>query len=446
MRAIGGNTVTGGISGAFFALYASFSLFEHARLRTSGYDLGIFHQAVASYAEFGPPVSPLKGADYNLLGDHFHPILATLGPVHRIWPDAGALLVAQAALVALSVFAVGRYAVRTLGGRGHAVAVAYGLSWGLQGLVAFDFHEVAFAVPLLAFAMVALAEERWRAAAAWTLPLLLVKEDMGFTVATVGAYLFWKGRRRLGAGVAAAGAAAVPLTTLVLIPAFNWAGRYPYAGTELGLADPAGKAVLLGWLLVITLGLCLRSPLVLIALPSLGLRLLSGNPLYWSTGEVHYNAILMPVLFVALVDGLASLRPARPARVRPEHAPYAVLLAALALLPWTPVREYSWRVDPHARAAGEVLALIPDGAVVAAGNNLVPQLTGRTTVVAFPDLSGRPYDWAVLDLKRRSDTPRTVEEQDAALAGLPGRGFRRLASKDGIVLFRRSSVGRQVSQ
>ncbi|GAA0942826.1 DUF2079 domain-containing protein [Actinocorallia libanotica] len=437
MRIEGRNAVTGGISIAFFVLYASFSLFEHARLRTSGYDLGIFHQAIASYADLKAPVSPLKGADYNLLGDHFHPVLVVLAPLYRLWPDAGVLLVAQAALIALSVFAVGRYAVRALRpAAGHAVTVAYGLSWGLQGLAAFDFHEVAFAVPLLAFAMAALAEERWKAAAAWTLPLLLVKEDMGFTVAAIGVYLFWKGPRKLGAGVAAAGLAAVPLTLLVLIPAFNRAGRYPYSGTEFALTDPVGKAALLGWLLLITLGLCLRSPLVLIAVPSLGLRLLSGNPLYWSTGEVHYNAILMPVLFTAAISGLAALRAAGP-RLPARLAPYAVLLTALALLPSTPVSSYSWRADPHARAARKLLERIPDGATVAAGNNLVPQLTGRTTVVAFPDLSGRPYTWVALDLERRSNTPRTVEEQDAALAELPGRGFRRLASADGVVLFHR---------
>ncbi|WP_106401016.1 DUF2079 domain-containing protein [Actinocorallia populi] len=442
MRITGGIAITFGISAVFFALYASFSLLEHARLRTSGYDLGIFHQAVASYADFRPPISPLKGADYHLLGDHFHPILATLAPLHRIWPDAGSLLVAQAALIALSVLAVGRYAVRTLGAKGHAIAVAYGSSWGLQGLAAFDFHEVAFAVPLLAFATAALAEERWKAAAAWALPLLLVKEDMGFTVAAVGAYLAWKGRRGLGAGVAAAGAAAVPLTVLVLIPAFNRTGRYPYSGTELGLTDPVGKAALVGWLLLLTLGLCLTSPLVLIAVPSLGLRLLSDNPLYWSTGEVHYNAILMPVLFIAMTGGLAALRAARtrPARSPVDLAPYAVLLVALALLPSTPIGDCSWRADPRARAARGLLERIPDGATVAAGNNLVPQLTGRTTVVAFPDPSGRPYDWVALDLERRSNTPRTVGEQDAALAELPGRGFRRLASSGGVVLFHRPSA------
>lgn len=397
---------------------------------------------MASYAALEPPTSPLKGVDYNLLGDHFHPILATLAPLYRIWPDAGALLVAQAALIALSVFAVGRYAVRSLGAKGHAITVAYGLSWGLQGLVAFDFHEVAFAVPLLAFAMAALAEERWKAAAGWTLPLLLVKEDMGFTVAAIGAYLFWKGRRRLGAGVLAAGLAAVPLTVLLLIPAVNQAGRYPYADTGFGLADPAGKAALLGWLLLAALGLCLRSPLVLIAVPSLGLRLLSDNPLYWSTGEVHYNAVLMPVLFVATTSGLASLHAAHPRTGRaPSHlAPYAVLLVALARLPSTPISAYSWRADPHARAAEALLGRIPDGATVAAGNNLVPQLTGRTTVVSFPDPGGRAYDWVALDLERRSDIPRTVEEQDEALAGLPAEGFQLLASADGIVLYRRSSV------
>ena len=66
------------------------------------------------------------------------------------------------------------------------IGAAYGLSWGLQQMIDFDFHEIAFAVPLLACSLSALLRGKVRAAAVWALPLVFVKEDQGFTVAAIG--------------------------------------------------------------------------------------------------------------------------------------------------------------------------------------------------------------------------------------------------------------------
>ncbi|NEE17140.1 DUF2079 domain-containing protein, partial [Streptomyces sp. SID7499] len=104
-----------------------------------------------------------------------------------LWPSAEALLFAQAALFALGAVIVGRTTQQLLGGRsGLCVTVAYGLSWGIQEAVKADFHEIAFAVPLLALVCRALLLERYTAALLWSLPLVLVKEDLGATVAVVG--------------------------------------------------------------------------------------------------------------------------------------------------------------------------------------------------------------------------------------------------------------------
>ena len=44
------------------------------------------------------------------------------------------------------------------------IGAAYGLSWGLAQMIDFDFHEIAFAVPLLACSLSALLRGRTRAA------------------------------------------------------------------------------------------------------------------------------------------------------------------------------------------------------------------------------------------------------------------------------------------
>ncbi|MEO3782423.1 DUF2079 domain-containing protein [Actinocorallia sp. B10E7] len=438
----------------FGAVYTLVSLGRHARMETSAYDLGIFTQAVRGYAGPGAPLSEIKGPGFHLLGDHFHPILAVLAPFYRLWPDAAMLLVAQSVLVCASVFPIARFAIRRTGrAAGTAVALAYGLSWGLQGAVAFDFHEIAFAVPLLAFAMVALAEKRWTAAACWSLPLLLVKEDMGLTVAAVGLYLVYRRRRRLGLFLAAAGAAGVVLSIRVFVPAFNHAGVYPYAdrasdGLSGVLRLPAGfvehpeKFGLVLLLLLATAFTAPRSSLLLIAAPSLTARLASDNPLYWDTGDVHYNAILMPIAFVAAVEGMTALRASTrpPLRLHAAAAPWIALAVAIALVPQRSFGDLLspafYRADPHTVAADRVLRLIPDGASVAASSRLTPRLAHRTDVVVFPSESSRPVRWIALDLKRRTDVPRPVAVQDSAQADLPGLGFELVAQEDGVILYR----------
>ena len=93
----------------------------------------VFEQAVRSYAHLQAPVVDLKGPGFNVLGDHFSPILALLAPVYRLFPSPLTLLIAQAALFAVSTVPVTRAAAGLLGRRcGLALGIAYGLSGRTQ--------------------------------------------------------------------------------------------------------------------------------------------------------------------------------------------------------------------------------------------------------------------------------------------------------------------------
>ncbi|MFG3719153.1 DUF2079 domain-containing protein [Streptomyces massasporeus] len=223
-----------------------------------------------------------KGPGFIILGDHFSPVTALLAPLYRLFPSPVTLLVAQAALFALSAVPVTRAAARLLGRRGGlALGLAYGLSWGIQRAVDFDFHEICFAVPLIAFSLEALLARRPRAALWWALPLVLVKEDLGLTLAAIALVIAWRSRGssprtvRYALGVAVFGVAAAVLVLTVIIPSFNTAGGYDYWTKVSDAGSPfdglATKLRTLAWLLVPTTGLlALRSPLVLVALPTLG--------------------------------------------------------------------------------------------------------------------------------------------------------------------------------
>ncbi|NJC69132.1 DUF2079 domain-containing protein [Planosporangium thailandense] len=440
------------LAALLFAGYAALSVSRHRRLQTSGYDLGIFEQAVRAYAWLRAPISPLKGPGFNLLGDHFHPILVTLAPMYRLFPSPITLQVAQAALLSCSAIPVTRLAIRVAGTvPGFVIGAGYGLSWGLQNAAGFDFHEICFAVPLLAFSLESLVRERWRAAVVWAAPLALVKEDMPITVAMIGIYLALHGRRRLGAAVTAAALAVVLLVIMVIIPALNPGGHFSYLSYAAGasqdpvtrLLTPSVKLHTLLLVLAPSALLALRSPIMIMALPTLAWRFWSNNPDHWRTNN-HYSAVLMPVVFVAFVDGLARLRSRRPHLARPvtvaAATSCAMVTATLAPgLPLWDLTSVAWRPDPTATAARDVLRQIPDGAVVAADNWLAPQLTNRTTVYLFPQerAQGVRPEWIVTFAQPKAFPDPNL--QAARLADLPAEGYTLVRQDDGVLLFRRTA-------
>ncbi|MFF3073586.1 hypothetical protein ACFVSN_01250 [Kitasatospora sp. NPDC057904] len=114
---------------------------------------------------------------------------------------------------------------------------------------------------------------------------------MAATLAAVGCCLFLHGRRALGAFLAALAALTLALVVLVVVPGLNPDGVYPYLSSVDGpsgdpvarLLMPGQKWVTLAVLLAPTAFLALRSPLLLLAVPTLGWRFWSTNPAYWGT-------------------------------------------------------------------------------------------------------------------------------------------------------------------
>src|SRR5499427_10727173 len=209
--------------------YLMLSLFRLLQLHPASWDLGIFTEYAKQLAHLRAPIVDVRGPGFNLLGDHFQVIVALIAPFFRVFPSPATLLVAQALLIAISVFPVTAAAVWLLGrGAGRCVGFAYGFSWGLQQMIDFDFHEIAFAVPLLAFSLSALVRGRPRAAVLWAMPLVFVKEDQGFTVAAIGLLMLLFSRFRAmrfaavgGVFLVAWGLAWSLIAIYVIIPHFN---------------------------------------------------------------------------------------------------------------------------------------------------------------------------------------------------------------------------------
>ena len=205
------------------------------------------------------------------------------------------------------------------------------------------------------------------------------------------------------------------LAIAVIIPHFNPLHQYPYwaDGGVLspGGAHPSPPSVLaqfghsylpkLRTTLLILLPVAfvaLGSPLTLVAVPSLALRFVSTNAAYWGAGY-HYNATVMPIVFLGAIDTLGRIRAyrARPAGegaagARPWFSAWldpaatrvvpALMLGIAVVTAWSfPLSDLwhaqTYQISPHVQGEDAALARVPAGTTVEATLTMLAPLAAR---------------------------------------------------------------------
>jgi uncharacterized membrane protein len=421
---------------ASFAIYSVFSIERHNQFGTAGYDLGIFDQAVRAYAHFRAPIVPLKSMGYNIFGDHFHPIIALGAPFYWIWDDPRTLLLLQAALIAASIPAIYRFTHRrTSPGAALVMSYAYAFGWGLQTMANFNFHEVAWGVPILAYALDALDRRDDRQLIIFGVLLLLVREDMGMLVILIGVLrLAWK-PRRLGVGLIVAGVLGYEIATAVILPHFAPGGKFAYWQYGPTLGDSLPDAIvniirrpwhaidlffspwtktetillLFGPLLLIPL----RSRYTILVLPLLAQRFFEpvDRKNLWYPGY-HYNALPWVILILATVDGAARLGLFDRFRVRLTLLSTLAAITTIAIA-WGPsiagrnvfalhsmVTGKLWASSKVVDQQRAIVGAIPADVCVEADDRLAVHLTAHDYVTLPPMQHGRA-DFVVLDLAQK---------------------------------------------
>ena len=449
-----------------FVVLSIYSLARHAQFLTAGYDLGIFDQAVRAYSRFRAPLVALKGDDFNILGDHFHPIIAVLAPFYWIWDDPRVLLLAQAALLSISTVIVWRFADRKLGsGWATVLSTGYALGWPLQAMVDFDFHEIAFAIPLIAWAIDALDRRSDRDLLTAGCLLLFVREDLGALVLILGLLRTVRRPRWPGVLIAGLGAVAFAVVVRVVVPHFSRAQSYAYwdypdLGPDMGsalhsigtrpwhavalLVSPEVKLHTILALLIPVLLLPLFSRYGLLAVPILVERLFSGRATLWGA-EFHYNAPVWVILFLGAIAVLGSIS-ARRRRWLLRGLLVTLVIAPVAAMSFAPgsidrllplarmVSGKAFHVSAHLRDQASIVAAVPRGTCVVADDRLVPHLT-RTNVVTVFGMSQRHQDFYALDLSqaRPSLTPHGELTADVLVA-VEAQGYKEVMRSGAVIL------------
>ncbi|GAA4779075.1 DUF2079 domain-containing protein [Citricoccus nitrophenolicus] len=439
----------GAVMAAAVALYVVHSFLRFRNFEAKGYDLGIFDQAVRQYALFREPIVPIKGVDFNILGDHFHPILVLLAPLYWIWDDPRMLGIAMALLLASCAIPVYLFARRRCGHLPSLLAAAaLMLWWPFQAMVNWDLHEITLGVPIMAWVIWAIDARRYWLGFGLSLSLLAVREDMGVTVLAIALVLAIKRAWVPAVLSAVAGVAGYWFATSVVIPQFSPEGEFGYwqftaLGPDMGsslqfmLTEPfAAAAVLFDhplkvglWLLhfVLLWLLPFLSPYALIGAPILLSRLFNDRLNVWSP-VYQYDAILGVIFLMAALEALGRIvawrarrrtgdlgtgaanalaegrRRTPPARIFTVFT--AVLLAAgvagTASFPQVfplhrTVTGANWQMTEWAHALDRAVESVPDDVCVEAADNAVPHLVDRTHVGLHGDMGDDLATWMIID-------------------------------------------------
>ncbi len=446
----------------YAAGFGALAAAEHRAFETGRFDLGNMVQAVWSTVEGRPlDVTELGGAQISRLGAHVDPFLALFAPLWLVWPSPTMLLVVQAcaiALGALPVFWLGR---KHLGSEwaGVLCGLAYLVYPAVQWLALDEFHPVAFACPLLAYAFWYLDEDRLWAFVPFGVLAALTKEEIPLVVGALGVwYAIAKGRRLAGTVIAVAGVATSAVWLEAVMPHFRegaepaFYGRYDAVGgspagiVKTAFTDPLAIAQAvterrdLLYLLELGLplaGLFLLAPLAVIAaLPELLANLLSsvGNQ---TSIRFHYTAPITPFLFAAAILGAAQF-------VRRRDAAVVILAFSLAagilIGPLRAGELVPEQRSDHDRVADRAVSLIPSDAPVSSTNGLGGHLSERRRIHSFPVVSDS--EWVAVDLKRASYLDRRSDASATAvpLAELLRSGsWSKVFDEDGIIVLRRTA-------
>jgi uncharacterized membrane protein len=402
---------------AWIIIMAAFALARHNRLNSSAYDLAIYSQAVWNTSQGRPFASSFEVE--NLLGDHVQLILLLLAPGYWLWPDAGVLLVAQAIVLGLAAIPIYRLAGRAFPSSPYlplAFALAYLLYPAVGFINRYDFHAIAFTIPILLFTLDALESGRPRLATALVLLALACNEEVGLTIFALGLYLaLIKKQVRLGAAWAVLGLAWSLIALFVVIPAFRTGAddatvRYLWLGEDLPaiirtvltrpfyvlqhqLGDPLRQQFLFRLLLPVAFLSLLSPTLLAVGLPCLAYNLLSETHSQ-SSIYFHYISPLIPFIFAAAIQGALRLQGWLAGRSLPAPA---VILTGLLLgttAAWLLDNPFTTPVDePHFPVYA--LEQRPDQAAFAQAKALLPPAASVSTTMAYAShVASRP----ILDL------------------------------------------------
>lgn len=428
------------------AVMATFAIHRYHAFGAGSWDLGCMIHNFYRASRLLDTRSTVLG-DVDFLGDHFMVGIWVYAPLMWLSSSGAMYLVIQSASLAASAPVVFAMARRRGAPREVALslALATGLSFGMQSAAYFDGHEIAVGFGFLAWGLWAFEAGRWRLATGLLMLFATFKESLGAYVVGLGLLAIWRGLRgddrrglRWGTAWIVLGGVWFVLVNRVFMPALRARGNAPEPHETFGDFGPTVFTAVLGiasdpvralaavfvpdeklHAQLVTLSglgwLPFGGPEVwLAALPLVAERFLSSKSTMWEMGY-HYAAPLSlyagwaSVVAWPRVDaGLRALlaRAGAAAATPRVLAVYVVVLAGLvnALGYRHPANFHRWNESyfstPERQAdhRGAVALLESEGrdARLAVQNRILPHLADRPVIYRLGEWA--KADWVLLSI------------------------------------------------
>lgn len=423
-----------------YGMYPSYTSFDQGIFNQLFWNgmRGNFFQSSLSSTLSTPVVhdNQIPEVFYHRLGQHFTPALLLWHPIYWLFPSPATLLVVQVTIVAIAGLVLYTLARQSLNVQQSTwISVSYYAANAVIGPSLANFHDLC-QLPLFLFSLFLALEKRvwW---AFWLLALLtlLVREDAGVGLFSVGVYLLLCRRKwLLGAAVCAVSLGYILLATSVIMPLFSEDISRRFMVEQFGqyvdgreatpfqviwgivshplrllseILSPFGDSLvyLLGhWLPLAFIPAIAPAAWSLTAFPLLQISLRqdpialeinlryamtvvpglfygailwwSQHPQVWTKGMRYFwiACLSLSLLFTVTSNPNRSLSFMIPDSIQP-------------LVYTSPLRQWQ-----HVGVIRSFMSRIPDDASVSATTHIVPHLSSRREIVRFPELRLRNDD------------------------------------------------------
>jgi uncharacterized membrane protein len=401
------------ILGAMMLLYilivGSVSIVRQYNFQTQAYDMGVFTQTMWNTIEGRIMENSLEMIP-NHLGVHMSPLLFLLVPFYAVVSSPYTLLVLQVLALAFGSIPLYLLARHMLAREDWALLItaSYLLYAPLHGVNLFDFHEIAFFIPLMLGAAYFYETNRLGWGALFLILAAATKENAAIAVAFFGLFYLSKSQslpaiKIRGAVITGSFTLYAILALWVFMPYFGggflFDNRYDVFGSSVGeiiktiITDPAltfsliftaQKFLYIFFLFLPLLFFPLFSPRALILLiPGLAQNLLATYGPQVSS-IYQYDALVIPGLFIGLLYGLSAVRTKWARYENGIRRAFAFFVVSSFIL-FSPVSPVTFPIfffgsDPVWDAYRAIAKSIPDGVSVAAPTNLISHLSHREEV------------------------------------------------------------------
>ncbi|MDD5547287.1 MAG: DUF2079 domain-containing protein [Candidatus Pacebacteria bacterium] len=408
----------------YILIFGVFACVRHYDFQTQAFDMGIFNQSFwnSLHGHFmESSIENTQGVS-NHFGMHWSPILLTLLPGYAIFPSPYFLLIIQTVILAFGAWPLYLLAKKVLGESGKRIplllTIAYLIFPALHWVNSFDFHELAFLVPILIAAFYFIEIKNWLWSIIFLILAAAVKEDAILIVLFAGIYLILKSnkennswltkQRKIGLAIIISAIIYFLIATKLIMPAFGGGLLHLSRFSDLGetpgqiiknlIINPAllintifaqQKLFYLLWLFLPVAFLPLLSPISLIILiPGLAENLLSS----WgaqTAGLYHYDALLIGGIFIGAVYGAKNFL--NIFNSKEKYLRWAlIILPITAFLMRSPISPISFpielfRANDHWESYRQIVENMPSKASISAETHIIPHLSNREKIYKLGD-------------------------------------------------------------